>query len=81
MEKFGVKNLFKIPADNLNEEKNYQKVLFDIKSGDIFFGKKHDGTIVTLSEYMGREKEIDKLTENLETDTEYDVSLLNCISK
>ena len=77
MKKFGVLKNYKREADSLNKEILFDKVLYDVKTGDVFFVKTHDGVLEGENLDLNR---IDLASEILEEGISYSYSILG-ISK
>ena len=79
MEKFGILKNYKREADSLNKEVLYDKVLYDIKTGDAFFGKTHQGILESIGDDLDLDR-IDRVSDILDEGVPYCYSILG-ISK
>ena len=75
MEYFSKQSSEKNLSSSLKEK--YRIVLFDTKSGEIFFAIKHDSSAVAVEEFQEYGPTLYGLAESLEEDKSYSVGLIH----
>ena len=75
MKKFGILKNYKKEADSLNQEVLLDKVLYDVKTGDVFFTKTHEGILSGINKDLDLDR-VDRASEILEEGISYCYSIL-----